>query len=44
MSERLKTALVLLALFLAFGIVGRMDYADALERDAFRHGPALARK
>ena len=33
-SENAKAALAVVALFLAYGIVGRMDYEDALAMEA----------
>lgn len=33
-SENAKTALVLLVLFLLYGLVGRMDYEDEVMREA----------
>ena len=33
-SENAKAALAIVALFLAYGIVGRMDYEDALAMEA----------
>lgn len=38
-AERLKAAGMIAAFFLAFGIVGRMDYDDAVAMEAAKHEP-----
>ncbi len=43
MNEKTKTVLVLLALFLAFGIVGRMDYEEEQRQQAQAQAWAASR-
>lgn len=39
-KDRLSTAALLILFFLVYGIVGTMDYEDALDREQMRSQPS----